>query len=73
MRWGVGQVFLDGIVDVIPFGILVKVLDAGFLNLDIGYTAILPHQPFHGLLALRSVLIVLPQQELHPMQQGAGR
>ena len=45
----------------------------GFLNLDIGYTAILPHQPFHGLLALRSVLIVLPQQELHPMQQGAGR
>ena len=47
-----GQVFLDGVVDVIPFGEAVKVLDAGFLNLHIGHAAVLPHQPLHGLLTL---------------------
>ena len=57
---------------MIPLGITVKVLDAGFLNLHIGHATVLPYQPLHGLLALRSVLVVLPQQKLHPAQQGAG-
>jgi len=58
---------------VIPLGEAVKILDAGFLDLHICHATILPHQPLHGLLALRSVLVVLPQQKLHPTQQGAGR
>ena len=61
-----GQVFLDGVVDVIPLSIAVKILDAGFLDLHIGHATVLPYQPLHGLLALRSVLIILPQQKLHP-------
>ena len=57
---------------MIPLGITVKVLDASFLNLHIGHATVLLHQPLHGLLALRSVLVVLPQEKLHPAQQGAG-
>jgi len=58
---------------VIPLGVAVKILDTGFLDLHIGHATVLPHQPLHGLLALRSVLVVLPQQKLHPAQQGARR
>ena len=54
---------------MIPLSIAVKILDASFLDLHIGHATVLPYQSLHGLLALRSVLIVLPQQKLHPTQQ----
>ncbi len=68
-----GQVFLDGVVNVIPLSISVKILDAGFLDLHIGHATVLPYQPFHGLLALRSVLVVLPQEKLHYRAAGCGQ
>ena len=64
---------MNRIVNVVALGIFRKAFDAGFLDLHIGHTPVLPNQALHALFSLRSILVVLPQQKLRIFQESPGR